>query len=117
VIRALAVRGSSGDRGSVVAEFAVALPAVALVLLFAGGALAAGARHVRLQDAAADAARLVARGEPVASAEAAVSRAVAGGEASVEHRDDLVCVVASAPAGLPALPRLSAASCALAGGR
>ena len=117
MIRAFVARGSSDDRGSVVAEFAVALPAVALVLLIAGGALAAGSRHVRLQDAAADAARVVARGEPVAAAQAVVARAVAGGEASVAHRDDLVCVVATAPAGFPALPQLSAASCALAGGR
>jgi Flp pilus assembly protein TadG len=112
----LVARGSSGDRGSVVAEFAVALPAVALVLLLAAGALAAGARHVRLQDAAADAARLVARGEPVSSARAVVERAVTGGAASVAHRDDLVCVVATAPAGFPALPPLSAASAQLAGG-
>lgn len=117
MIRARLSRGSSGDGGSVAAEFAVALPAVALVLLLAGGALAAGARHVRLQDAAADAARLVARGEPVASAQAAVARAVAGGAASVSYRDDLVCVVATAPSGVVALPQLSAASCALAGGR
>ncbi|WP_442576622.1 TadE family type IV pilus minor pilin [Microbacterium sp. F51-2R] len=107
------------DRGSVVAEFAVALPAVALVLLFGMGALAAGARHVRLQDAAADAARLVARGEPDAAASDVVGRAVPGGSAVVNGSGDLVCVTASAPAGiaLVQLVQLSATSCALAGGR
>ena len=103
------------DRGSVVAEFAVALPAVALVLLFGLGALAAGARHVRLQDAAADAARLVARGEPDAAAGDLVARAVPGGSASVHGSGDLVCVTASAPAGIAGM-ELSATSCALAGG-
>ncbi|NNH05284.1 hypothetical protein HLA99_15670, partial [Microbacterium ulmi] len=52
-----------GERGSATAEFAIALPAVGLVLLLGAGALAAGATTVRLQDAAADAARLAARGE------------------------------------------------------
>ena len=103
------------DRGSVVAEFAVALPAVVLVLLLGMGALAAGARHVRLQDAAADAARLAARGEPDAAADDMVARAVSGGSALVHGSGDLVCVTASAPAGI-ALVQLSATSCALAGG-
>lgn len=104
------------DRGSVVAEFAVALPAVVLVLVFGTGALATAGRHVRLQDAAADAARLVARGEAVSSAGDAVARAVGGASASVDRSGDLVCVTASAAALIPAL-RLSASSCALAGGR
>ena len=50
-------RGLGDDRGSVVAEFAVALPAVVLVVLLGVGALGASATQVRLQDAAADAAR------------------------------------------------------------
>ncbi|QIG39958.1 hypothetical protein G5T42_11080 [Microbacterium sp. 4R-513] len=103
------------DRGSVVAEFAVALPAVVLVLVFCAGALAAAARHVRLQDAAADAARIVARGEPDAAAGAVVARAVPGASAAVHGSGDFVCVTASAPAGI-ALVELSATSCALAGG-
>ncbi|WP_345803419.1 TadE family type IV pilus minor pilin [Microbacterium sp. AZCO] len=103
------------DRGSVVAEFAVALPAVALVLLLGGGALAAGARHVRLQDAAADAARLIARDEPESAAAAVVARAVAGASAAVDRTGELVCVTASAPAGVVAIT-LTARSCALAGG-
>lgn len=102
------------DRGSVVAEFAVALPAVVLVLAFGIGALAIGARHVRLQDAVADAARLSARGEPEQRVHGVVEAAVAGASVAVAPRGDLVCVVASAPAlfGL----RISATGCALAGG-
>lgn len=102
------------DRGSVVAEFAVALPAVVLVLLLGMGALAAGARHVRLQDAAADAARLAARGESAERVEATVAAGSPGATATIERQGDLVCVTATVPSGLPAV--LVARSCALAGG-
>ena len=75
-------RGLGDDRGSVVAEFAIALPAVALVLLLGAGTLGACARQVRLQDAAADAARLVARGETHARASSAVTAAVSDAAAA-----------------------------------
>ena len=103
------------DRGSVTAEFAVTLPAVLLVIALGVGALSAGARQVRLQDAAADAARLLARGEDAARASRVLTAAVPGAELGVERPGDLVCVVATAPAGIPGLT-LSARSCALAGG-
>lgn len=102
------------DRGSVVAEFAVALPAVALVLLFAIGAVSAGTTSVRLQDAAADAARVAARGEPE-RAGPVVQAAVAGASASVSAAGDLVCVTATSTLAVLALT-VSARSCALAGG-
>lgn len=115
--RSAAARGSV-DRGSVTAEFAVVLPAVVLVLLLTAGALGASARQVRLQDAAADAARLVARGEPATRAQSTVADAVSGSAASIAYRGDLVCVTATAPTGVPLVPmRLTASSCALAGGR
>jgi Flp pilus assembly protein TadG len=105
-----------GERGSVVAEFAVALPAVVLVLILGIGALGASARHVRLQDAAADAARLAARGEPDERVHAVLAAAVSGASGEIEQRADLVCVtaVATASVGLPLT--LVATSCALAGG-
>lgn len=103
------------DRGSVVAEFAVALPAVALVLLLGVGALGAGARHVRLQDAAADAARILARGEPESSAADALATAAPGVSISVDRRGDLVCVTATGSAGVSGLT-ITATSCALDGG-
>jgi len=105
------------DRGSVVAEFAVALPAVILVLLLGVGALGASASQVRLQDAAADAARLAARGETDARVRAVVAQAQPGGIAVIESRGDLVCVEASAPAPAALPLRITATSCALAGGR
>ena len=106
-------RGLGGERGSVVAEFAVALPAVALVLLLGAGSLGACARQVRLQDATADAARLVARGESEARGWAAIDAAVPGASATTARHGDLVCVTATSSASL--LP-LSATSCALDGG-
>jgi Flp pilus assembly protein TadG len=108
-------RGLGDDRGSVVAEFAVALPAVALVLLLGAGTLGACARQVRLQDAAADAARLIARGEPEAKAWALIDSAVPGASASTERRADLVCVTAASSAS-PLPLALNATSCALEGG-
>ena len=72
----MSARGLGGDRGSVVAEFAVALPAVIVVVLFSVAALTASAQQVRLQDAAADAARLAARGEPTGRVEGTVAAAV-----------------------------------------
>lgn len=108
-------RPRGGDRGAVVAEFAVALPAVAVILMLCAGALSAATRQVRLQDAAADAARLVSRGESDAWALAVVADAVPGGAGSIHTRDGLVCVTAGAPSGLP-LVTIHAESCALAGG-
>jgi Flp pilus assembly protein TadG len=104
-----------GDRGSVTAEFAVVLPAIVLVVTLGVGALAAGARQVRLEDAAADAARIIARGDDPGRAHAIVGSA--GGAAEIQQRGDLMCVVAtaSAPLALP-LPDLTATSCALASG-
>lgn len=120
VVRAALGAGmrADGERGSVAAELAVALPAVVLTLLLGVGALGAGATQVLLQDAAADAARLLGRGESVSTAYGAVTSAVAGAGASHGQQGDLVCVTARADAVVGAFVRipLSASSCALAGG-
>ncbi len=104
-----------GERGSVVAEFAVALPAIVLVLLLACGALAAGGTQIRLQDAAADAARLAARGEAEARTAAAVEAAVPGAGVELRRDGDVVCVTASTQAPVLLAP-LAATACALEGG-
>ena len=104
-----------GERGSVTAEFAAALPAVVLLLGMALGAFAVGSQAVRLQDAAGLSARALARGDPPASAEGTAGALVPG--ATIERRDrsGLVCVVVTgrAPGMLSAL-ELQAESCALA---
>jgi len=106
-----------GERGSVAAELAVALPAVLLALLLGVGALGAAATQVALQDAAADAARLLGRGESAARAAAAVA-AVEGATMTSRGVADLVCVTASVQTRIGRLISipLSAGSCALAGG-
>lgn len=101
------------DRGSVTAELAVALPAVVLVLACCLSGMAAAGQQLRLTDAAALAARTLARGgDPVAlvarlQPEAHVARSAEG---------DLACVTLTTRAhGLPI--DLAARSCALDGGR
>lgn len=112
------MRGRLGDRGSVSAEFAVALPAIILLLVLCLGALSSASRQVRLQDATADAARLIARGDDEGRALGLLVGAAPGARGSVEIEGDLVCVSASAPIGLPLMDlRLTASSCALDGGR
>lgn len=110
---------AEGERGSVAAELAMALPAVMLTLLLGVGALGAAANQVALQDAAADAARLLGRGESVAVAHAAVTGAVGGAWALSDLRGDLICVTArlDVEVGMYLRIPLSAASCALDGGR
>jgi Flp pilus assembly protein TadG len=107
---------TAGERGSVAAELAVALPAVVVVVAIGIGALVAASTQVRLQDVAADGARLVARGEPEARASGLVAQ-VRGARAVVAWSGDLVCVTAAADARLAGVRvPLSAVSCALAGG-
>jgi Flp pilus assembly protein TadG len=106
-----------GERGSVAAELAVALPAALLALLLGVGALSAATTQVALQDAAADAARLLGRGEQPSRA-AGVVRAVPGARMASRDAGDLVCVTASADfrvGRLISVP-LHAHSCALGGG-
>lgn len=106
-----------GERGSVAAELAVALPAVLLALLLGVGALHAAATQVALQDASADAARLLGRGESAARA-AAVVTAVDGAVMATHGGGDVVCVTASIQTRigwLISIP-LRADSCALTGG-
>ena len=107
-----------GERGSVTAEFAVALPAVVVVFVLFAGALSASGRQVRLEQGAAQGARLAARGEADARVQDAVSRAVAGATAAIGTDGDLVCVTATAPTGLPLpLGALRATACAVGEGR
>lgn len=102
-----------GERGSVTAEFAVALPAVLVVLALAVGALGTAAATIRVQHAATEAARLLGRGDISGLARVAEI----GATATVQRSDHLVCVEASAPVSLHLpLPPVSARACALDGG-
>lgn len=76
-----------GERGAVTAEFAVALPAVLLVLGLLLTGAAAGLTQLRLEEAARAGARALARGEDQASVSAVV-RQVAGDSASAAVASD-----------------------------
>jgi len=114
-------QAASSQRGSVTAEFALALPAVALVLVFCLSGVQLAGLQVRLQDAAAASARSLARDESPGSVATTASTLVASARLTTQHRDDLVCATVSAPARnalLGLLPiTLSASSCALTGGK
>lgn len=103
-----------GDLGSTTAEFAVALPAMIVVFVLFAGALTASSRQVRLEQGAAQGARLASRGEDDARVRDAVAGALAGAAATIGVDGDLICVTATAPSGL-ALPLspLRATSCAV----
>jgi len=115
--------GEWGDaeRGSVTAEFALALPAVALVLLCCLSGVQLAGLQVRLQDAAAVAARSLARDESSSTVAATATALVPTARLATHTRDDLVCATISAPARnalLGLLPiTLSASNCALSGGK
>ncbi|WP_309129496.1 TadE family type IV pilus minor pilin [Microbacterium sp.] len=107
-----------GEEGSVAAELAVSLPAVLVSLLLGVGALTAAAQQVALQDSAADAARLLSRGESAARAAGVVAASVDGARMSTGAAGDMICATAAADFRVGQLIRipLSARSCALDGG-
>ncbi len=110
----IAVVALRDDRGSAVAEFAVAMPAVLLVLAAVLGGVQLGTLQVRLQDAAADTARSLGRGDPGGAADR-IAQLEAGVRWSSSRADGLVCVHLEAdaqpPVGLLGL-RAVASSCA-----
>jgi len=99
-----AATGPNVDDGMVTAELAVALPTVVVTLLAGVAALSAVATQMRCTDAAATVARLAARGESAAVAQA-VAREVVGAPARVEvvTANGSVTVVVRSPTALPLL--------------
>ena len=114
------IAAESHEHGSAAAEFAVAIPAVVLVLACCLSAIQVASQQVRLTDAAADAARTLARGDPVGVATDRVHRIDASAVLNTSTTGDFVCVQLSSPAGFgPAAlagVRVRASGCALAGG-
>lgn len=107
------------DAGSTTAEFAVVLPAIVALLALCLGGLQAGAVQLRMQDAVADAARALGRGETAEVAAERAARQLTGVELSSWRDGELVCARLDRSAqignGIP-IP-LSASGCALADGR
>jgi hypothetical protein len=98
------------EEGSVTAEFAVALPAVILVLAIALGGMQLAGEQLRLQGAVADAARILGAG-----ATAVVHRVSPRARLTDSRHGDLVCAAAGAPGSLGLLPAVMvrAKACAL----
>ncbi|MGW6172729.1 TadE family type IV pilus minor pilin [Arthrobacter sp. NPDC055138] len=96
----------AGERGSVTAEFAVALPAVIVVLAFLLAGAAAGAAQLNLEKAAQAAVRQLGRGETEAAAARTVL-SIAGEGAAVAADSSggwvTVRVTASVPGPWPEL--------------
>ncbi|WP_232331615.1 TadE family type IV pilus minor pilin [Agromyces laixinhei] len=100
------------------AEFAVALPAIALVLATCLASVQLAAQQVRLTDASADAARSLGRGESNSAAAAIADRVSGGADLSVAVDGQFVCaMLTSSGGGLLAAIELRAESCAVTGGR
>ena len=109
-------RGLRDDRGSATAEFALAFPAVLGVVALLLGGVQVTALQVRVQDAAADAARGLGRGDSPAAVAGRLERQVPGAGLSSWADGDLRCVrVEVSPAGPVALLglRARAGACAL----
>jgi membrane-associated protease RseP (regulator of RpoE activity) len=104
------------ERGSATAEFTLAFPAVlGVVALLLGGVQVAGLQ-VRAQDAAADAARGLGRGDSAGTVAERLERQLPGAAVTSWVSGDLRCVrVEVAPAGAAALLglRAGARACAL----
>jgi len=101
------------DRGSATAEFVVMMPAVLMVLVLAVGSIMLATQRVVLTHAAAEVARLEARGDDRASAErlASVADQV---RVSRDRRGELYCVTlrSGAAAGLLSAIPVTARGCA-----
>lgn len=107
------------DDGGAAAELAVATPAVMVVLTLCLGALTAGVTQLALADAAADAARAIARGDDLVLAEGRVHEVDPAASLTVSE-EELVCVDVRAPARLAGQEigvTLSARACAMGEGR
>lgn len=99
-------RRGNRERGAVTAEFATALPAIVLVLVFGLTGISAGVTQLRLEEAARAAAREVMRADNTA-AEVAVRR-LAGGSARLvlTPEGEWTAVEVRSSLSLPVLNRL-----------
>lgn len=104
------------QRGMVSAEFAVVLMAVSLVIIMVVFAATVGVSYVQTQDAARQAARLVARGEPHSVAKQQARRAIPDAKISISESGEAVSVSVVSAVSLPIaklrLPALTVSSTA-----
>ena len=94
------------EAGAVTAEFALALPAVTMVLVLALGVIGAQTDRLALIGLAASGSRALARGEPMATVWQLAKEVGAGISVRASFGAELVCVGASRQVGLPILPKI-----------
>lgn len=98
------------DRGMVVAETAVGMLALGVVLALVIASIALGVAHVRTLDAARSAARLAARGESVDVVTKSAHRSMPGSQVAIQSDGDVVTIDVSAGFRvLPLLPEVTVA--------
>jgi hypothetical protein len=103
-----------GDRGAVTVEAAVALTAFAFFLTLGLTMLGVAADNVRCVDAAREAARLVARGEPEHAKEAATRLAPQGADITVRVDGEHIKVTVQATPADGLLPGVQVEAAAFA---
>lgn len=105
------------DDGSATVEVAIALPVVVLVLAASLGGVSAALVMAQAQDAAAVAARMIARGDGEQAAHAHVAAIVGGAVLTVESSSDLRCASVTARPRILGIPvAVTGRACALGGG-
>ena len=104
--RGTLVERMAQEAGAVTAEFALALPAVTMVLVLALGVIGAQTDRLALIELAASGSRALARGEPMATVWQLAKEAGAGISVRASFGVELVCVGASRQVGLPILPKI-----------
>ncbi|WP_436493316.1 TadE family type IV pilus minor pilin [Actinokineospora sp. HUAS TT18] len=82
----------SADRGAVTVETALVMPLLVAFLVFAVGVVAGAADYIRCVDAAREAARLTARGEPARAHAIASDLAPHGADIRITQDGDAVSV-------------------------
>lgn len=98
--------GAAADRGAVTAEFAVALPAIVLVLAAGLTGIAAGVTQLRLEEAARAAAREVMRADNSAAQAAASRLAGPSAQLVLSAEGPWITVEVRSPLSFPLLGRL-----------
>ncbi len=96
------------DRGAVTVEAAIAVTALILVAVLGIAGVAVVADQVRCVDAAREAARLTARGEPDRARAAAATIAPAGADIDIRREGDTIAVTVEADPAVGLLPGLRA---------
>ncbi|WP_167109153.1 TadE family type IV pilus minor pilin [Amycolatopsis granulosa] len=104
----------AADRGAVTVEAAIALCALTVVVGMVLAGMTAVSGQLRCTDAAREAARLVARGEPQLAAQAVTQIAPAGAQLSVRTEGDGITVEVRASAAGSLLPGLHLTATAFA---